>query len=382
MKVKKGKEKQTDIEEPDAPNGFVYDEKLNLYIADTRTDDGSEKGARIKGLGLFAGDYGSDEIKELAIKRCNATIKDWWHYGVRDWGESGYSAIPILATAMVKQGYMPKISEKPNEHEDTFMNLHDALKLAESVDISFNFSEALKIAGALGTSIGTHHEFMQYDRSYARTDIRLLLGDVWNFASDNKDIFVYTRVGSMSQDPLQFFDRNGEPLEPIRITGVQAKTIRNARMGKVIYGGWIAYESKKAFLDSGVRVTEFDEHGIPTKMDHEENTCKPPTRKDGSHDHGRMSDYEGHRWVVNPDKGIVAVHIIKDMYEMCLKETPGWVKGLGLKGCVGPTTYLTTPITKAHHANIFGVANQDQINKMDRVLEELVLLSNIDMKFK
>ena len=314
--------------------GFVFNEELGLYVADS--------GFR-QGLGLLGSELGVKNPKESRELLKSAYVRCQEIYGYIP-AESGINVFVYLAAG--KSGLIS------DDHED----------------IEFTFEESLGLAKSLGVRVGTNREFMLYDRMYGSRHVPLLLGDVYDFTRDDTKIDVYLGIVTVLKDgkKYKFLDENSEPIIPVRLKGAQAKALRQANVGKIddSRDGIVVYEDKSVFLQSGKRVSEFDEQGIPCAFDNREYGCIPK-RGRYSHDHRHVSEFIGHRWVVEPEKGLVVMHI--ENTEYWKPDGNGMYRNIGH---IGPTTYLTQAIDETlERTNIFAVAGLE--NKVEEFLRTL-----------
>jgi len=318
-------------------SGFVFNPELGLYIAD---------GCFHNGFGLLGTSLnGSDkELQKGAHDKCHEL------YRYSPW-ESGYNVFAYLAAGEL------------------------GLLSSGNEEISFTFSEALGLAKLLGVRIGTNREFTTYDRNYDRDYVPILLGDVYDFTQDDKDIDVYAGIATVLQEKkkYKFLDVHGEQIKPIRVRGAQARALRNADYGDVFRSdvGTVGYRDESTFLASGKRVTEFDEQGIPTKLDNEKYEC---TRSKGkyAHGHNHLSEFVGHRWIVDPKKGVVVMKKLGTDYWKLVGEFEDGEGRYKSVCCVSSTTYLTKQIDdRFWKTNIFAVTNLE--NVVEECLKALVV---------
>lgn len=305
-------------------SGFTFNEKLGLYVNQ---------------MLLSRGRLSWDSTKREVSAKCKEL------YGYYPW-ESGYNDYAYLAA-----GSLGLLS---GNHED----------------ISFTFQQAMELAKVLGVRIGNNREFTVDDNCYSKWHSPLLLGDVYDFTRDDTEIDVYLGITTVLQDEnrFHFLDEHGELIKPVKVKGAQAKALRDARSGdRKAYGSTgIMYKDEFAFLNSGKRVTEFDEYGIPCVLDNESYGCIP--REEGpAHDHKHLSEYLGHRWEVNPEKGLVVMDKLQTDYVIPVSRS--MFRGVSHVGATA--TYLTRGIEETFwKTNIFAVTDLE--NKVEESLKSLV----------
>src|SRR3989344_2193003 len=305
-------------------SGFIFNEKLGLYVNQ---------------MLLSRGRLSEDSTKRDVSAKCKEL------YGYYPW-ESGYNDYAYLAAGSL------------------------GLLSSDKEDISFTFQQATDLAKVLGVRIGNNREFTVDDNCYGNWHSPLLLGEVYDFTRDGTEIDVYLGITTVLQDEngFHFLDEHSELIKPLKVKGAQARALRDARSGNQnAYGSsGIIYKDELAFLNSGKRVTEFDEHGIPCALDNEKYDCLP--RIEGpAHAHKHLSEYLGQRWEVDPKKGIVVMSKLKTGYVIPVSRS--MVRSVSHVGATA--TYLTTRIEETFwKTNIFAVADLE--NKVEESLKSLV----------
>jgi len=305
-------------------SGFIFNEKLGLYVNQ---------------MLLSRGRLSEDSTKREVSAKCKEL------YDYYPW-ESGYNDYAYLAAGSL------------------------GLLTGNREDISFTFQQATELAKVLGVRLGNDREFTVDDNCHGTWHSPLLLGDIYDFTRDGTEIDVYLGITTVLQDEngFHFLDEHGEPIKPLKVKGAQARALRDARSGdRMAYGSTgIMYKDESAFLNSGKRVTEFDEHGIPCVLDNQKYGCIP--REEGpAHAHTHLSEYLGQRWEVDPKKGIVVMSKLETYYVIPVsRSTFRSVSHVG-----ATATYLTTGIEETFwKTNIFAVADLE--NKVEESLKSLV----------
>ncbi len=310
--------------------GFTFNEKLGLYVAD--------RGLLGKGLSIKVYSDKSKGLVQRAYERC-------W--------DSGYNEVAYLAAERL--GLLGHGGE----------------------NIEFTYPQTLELAKLMGLHVGTNKEFMLNDghieNLFGGSDVAVFFNDVYDFTQDNKEIDVYRGIVTVLKQGKKytFLDENNEPIKRVRVKSAQAKALREAGEGDVIRAeyDYVAYRDEASFLQSGKRVIEFDEQGIPCKLDNGEYGCIPQKGR-YPHGHDHPSQFIGHRWIVDPTKGLVVMHKVVIKY---LKPVGrGMYNGVGACSFFAPTTYLTCGIDEVFcRANIFAVTNLE--NRVEESLRALLL---------